>query len=267
MRALHFSVAYRTKGAKQAPAQAHVRYITRAQAGRCRACRLRDTHDATDAGGFGGHRVRQSASPGRTMIRQRSLPSRIAGNGSMDAPQHRSRRCSHGRLAREELVTSSGGLCAAANWARRMPMSGAFMRRRPAMGDAIPMCILPSASGGIRTWRRRHRTYFAQQVNPEGAELQPSAVALRRTASLERYAQRGTGSGGATDRVSARSFKDQGIDWQTAIYRPRQTLQRDKALLHQRGQQLDGYPGRPGQAYPGMGGTEAGVRPHPRHGP
>jgi hypothetical protein len=32
MRALHFSVAYRTRGTQKAPAQAHVRYITRAQA-------------------------------------------------------------------------------------------------------------------------------------------------------------------------------------------------------------------------------------------
>jgi hypothetical protein len=76
--------------------------------------------------------------------------------------------------------------------------------------------------------------YFTPQVNPKERVFSqrqwPFAARQAWSDTLNVTLE----AAGAPDRVSARSFRDQGIDWQAAQYIDRQTLQRDKARLHQR---------------------------------
>jgi hypothetical protein len=232
MRALHFTVAYRTQGTKKAPAQAHVRYITRAQASAAEHVdyvtrTTQQTREDLVASGYGNlptwahndpaaffaESDRWERANGRTATQMTAALPRALGRGELIATVesfiHSQLGKAHGYVwGIHETVASDGG--------RYPHVHIAFSERQD--------------TGRVQT----PQEYFSQRVN-----LKDRSFNSRQWPYAARQAWSDTlnvalEASGSPERVSARSFRDQGVGWQAAQYIDRQTLQRDKSLLRQR---------------------------------
>lgn len=238
MRALHFSVAHRTKGTKQAPAQAHVRYITRAQASAAEHVgyvtrTTQETREDLVATGYGNLPPWAGDDPA-AFFAESDRWERMNGRTATQITAMLPRELARAELptAVETFVRSQLGTAHAYVWGihetqasdgGRHPHVHIAFSERPTQVGMSPQAHFSTANPKETTFHHRQWPYAARQAWSDTLNV-----------ALE--------ASGATDRVSARSFKDQGVDWQATEYIKRQILRQDKSLLHQRGQQLADTP-------------------------
>jgi hypothetical protein len=232
MRALHFAVAYRTRGTKQAPAQAHVRYITRAQVGAAEHVgyvtrTTQPTREDLVATGYGNLPAWAQDDPA-TFFAAADTFERVNGRTATQITAMLPRALGRAELVAtvEAFVQSQLGTAHAHVWGIHETMASD--------GGRYPHVHIAFSERKDTGMAHTPREYFSQQVNPKertfSARDWPFAARQAWSDTLNAALE----AAWSADRVSARSFRDQGMDWQTAGYIDRQTLQRDKALLRQR---------------------------------
>jgi hypothetical protein len=230
MKALHFAIAHRRKGTQKGSAVAHVRYITRAQDGAAAHVgyvtrTTQATREDLVASGFGNlpdwaHNDpaayfdaadRWERANGRTATQITAALPRALGRGELVATVETFLQSQLGKSHAyvwgiHETVASDGG---------QYPHVHIAFSERPTRSGMEPQAHFSVANRKNALFNHRQWPVAARQAWSDTLNV-----------ALE--------ASGSPERVSARSFLDQGVAWQTAQYIDRKTLQRNKALLHER---------------------------------
>jgi hypothetical protein len=235
MKALHFAIAHRRKGTQQGSAVAHVRYITRVQDGAAAHVgyvtrTTQTTREDLVASGYGNlpdwahndpatyfaEADRWERANGRTATQITAALPRALGRGEVHATVEAFIQSQLGTSHAyvwgiHETVASDGG---------RYPHVHIAFSERPARHGLAQAATFSVANPKNTTFHDRQWPSAARQAWSDTLNVALEAA-------------------GASERVSARSFRDQGMDWQTAQYIDRKTLQRNKSLLHERARTED----------------------------
>jgi hypothetical protein len=232
MKALHFAIAYRTNGTQKGPAAAHVRYITRAQDGAAAHVgyvtrTTQHTREDLVATGYGNLPAWAGNDPA-AFFAESDRWERVNGRSATQITASLPRTLGRGELIAtvETFLQSQLGTSHAYVWG--------IHETTASDGGTYPHVHIAFSERQDRGQAQTPQQYFSQQVNPKERAFNhrqwPYAARQAWSDTLNVALE----ASGVPERVSARSFRDQGIAWQTAQYIDRQTLQRNKALLHER---------------------------------
>lgn len=233
MKALHFAIGYRKKTTAPAAAADHTRYILRAP--------------ANDAAELAEYVTRSTGYVREDLIDTGTgnLPDWAQGNPVRFFEESDRWERARGRTATQITAALPREL----THAQQREVVEAFVRSQLGDRHAYVWGIHETtASDGGRyphvhiAFSERADTgraqtpqeYFAQQWNPKDRSFHDREWPTAARQAWSDALNMGLEQAGVAERVSARSFADQGLERSPADYISRQQLQRNKALLHER---------------------------------